>query len=121
MTESDKLQIITNVVCDYFKLEAKQLRAKSRKREITEPRYTIFYLARNLTRLSLESIGREFRKDHCTVIHGEKLIGDLIRFNGYGEITSLLAERANIGFNNFDEIEFERWVRSMGTMITNQN
>ncbi|QZT36954.1 chromosomal replication initiator protein DnaA [Halosquirtibacter xylanolyticus] len=69
---------ITKVVCDYFKMKPDQLQAKTRKREIVQARQIAMYFAKSLTDSSLSSIGAQIgKKDHATVLHACKTIGNL--------------------------------------------
>ena len=52
------------------KLTDTNLTIKSRKREIVYYRYIAFKLSKELTSSSFTSIGKLYKKDHATVIHG---------------------------------------------------
>lgn len=68
-----KLRQIKNFTENYFKI--RNLRTKTRNKEIVFYRYVAFYLAKNYTKKSLEEIGRVIGdKDHATVLHGLKYI-----------------------------------------------
>ena len=61
---------ITEVVTSYFDVRLTDLQSKKRSQSITEPRQICMYLARNLTRHSLEEIGGHLGgRDHTTVMH----------------------------------------------------
>lgn len=61
---------IVELVSGYFRLEPGALRSRRRVRNIVLPRQVSMYLARKLTALSLEEIGRLFGgRDHTTVLH----------------------------------------------------
>ncbi|UCF17140.1 MAG: chromosomal replication initiator protein DnaA, partial [Phycisphaerales bacterium] len=61
---------ITEVVTGYFDVRLADLQSKKRSQSITEPRQICMYLARNLTRHSLEEIGGHLGgRDHTTVMH----------------------------------------------------
>ncbi len=60
---------IMSEVTSYYDLEKNDLTSKSRQSSITLPRQIAMYLARNLTNLSLVSIGQSFDRDHTTVMH----------------------------------------------------
>ncbi len=61
---------IIEVVTDHFGVRLADLQSKKRSQSITEPRQICMYLARNLTRHSLEEIGGHFGgRDHTTVMH----------------------------------------------------
>ncbi len=66
---------IQKLVADHFKVPENSLRAKTRKQEIVLPRQIAMYLAKNLTRASLKTIGLHFGgRDHSTIIHACKAI-----------------------------------------------
>jgi chromosomal replication initiator protein len=62
---------IIEVVTKYFDVRLADLQSKRRSQSITEPRQICMYLARNLTKHSLEEIGGHLGgRDHTTVMHG---------------------------------------------------
>ncbi len=61
---------IIDVVTSHFNVRLTDLQSKRRSQSITEPRQICMYLARNLTRHSLEEIGGHLGgRDHTTVMH----------------------------------------------------
>jgi chromosomal replication initiator protein len=61
---------IKKLVADYYKQPVETLESKSRKHEIALARQMAIYLAKQLTQLSLKSIGSNFsNRDHSTVLH----------------------------------------------------
>jgi chromosomal replication initiator protein len=61
---------IIEVVTGYFDVRLADLQSKRRSQSITEPRQICMYLARNLTKHSLEEIGGHLGgRDHTTVMH----------------------------------------------------
>jgi chromosomal replication initiator protein len=61
---------IIEVVTSHFDVRLADLQSKKRSQSITEPRQICMYLARNLTRHSLEEIGGHLGgRDHTTVMH----------------------------------------------------
>jgi chromosomal replication initiator protein len=61
---------ITEVVTAYFDVRLADLQSKRRSQSITEPRQICMYLARKLTKHSLEEIGGHLGgRDHTTVMH----------------------------------------------------
>jgi len=61
---------IIEVVTSHFDVRLADLQSKRRSQSITEPRQICMYLARNLTRHSLEEIGGHLGgRDHTTVMH----------------------------------------------------
>ncbi len=61
---------IIEVVTSHFDVRLADLQSKKRNQSITEPRQICMYLARNLTKHSLEEIGGHLGgRDHTTVMH----------------------------------------------------
>jgi chromosomal replication initiator protein len=61
---------IIDVVTEHFDVRLADLQSKKRSQSITMPRQICMYLARNLTRHSLEEIGGHLGgRDHTTVMH----------------------------------------------------
>jgi len=61
---------IIEVVTDHFGVRLSYLQSKKRSQSITLPRQICMYMARNLTRHSLEEIGGHLGgRDHTTVMH----------------------------------------------------
>ena len=73
------IEYIQRVVCNYFDMDYKVFKAKSRKREIVQARQIAMYFSKNYTNASLSTIGYEIGgKDHSTVLHACKTIRDLL-------------------------------------------
>jgi len=67
---------IAEVVTSHFDVRLADLQSKKRSQSITEPRQICMYLARNLTKHSLEEIGGHLGgRDHTTVMHACSKIG----------------------------------------------
>lgn len=76
------IDTVQELVADFYNTTIADLKSKSRKREIVYPRQVAMYLAKELTELSLKSIGYHFGgRDHSTVIHAIQLINDLLKEN----------------------------------------
>lgn len=72
---------IKKVVCKYFKVSIEDLNSKKKNSAIAWPRQVSMYLATELTSLSLPEIGREFNRDHSTVIHAKEKVKEEIDNN----------------------------------------
>ncbi len=70
---------IQKVVADYYRIKTSDLRSKSRKASITKPRQLAMAIAKQLTSISLLDIGKEFNRDHATVIHAVKKVDEMKR------------------------------------------
>ncbi len=68
---------IIEAVTKHFSVRLSDLQSKKRSQSITEPRQICMYLARNLTKHSLEEIGGHLGgRDHTTVMHACSKIED---------------------------------------------
>lgn len=68
------IEQIKKYVADYYNIRVDELVGKSRLRKITRPRQIAMFLAKELTTRSLLDIGKEFFRDHTTVMHSIKTI-----------------------------------------------
>ncbi|HAU36309.1 MAG TPA: chromosomal replication initiator protein DnaA, partial [Phycisphaerales bacterium] len=72
------IEDILDVVTSRFNVRLADLQSKKRSRSIAFPRQICMYLARNLTRHSLEEIGGYFGgRDHTTVLHANRTIEEM--------------------------------------------
>lgn len=72
------IELIQEVVANYYNLTVDDLKGQRRTRNIALPRQVAMYLSRTLTPISLPKIGQEFNKDHTTVMHAYTKINDAI-------------------------------------------
>jgi len=72
------IQRIQRHVAHYYRISQAELVSNRRPRDVALARQVAYYLARELTPLSLPSIGRRFGgRDHTTVLHGIRKIAEL--------------------------------------------
>ena len=72
------MEDIIQVVTSHFSVKLSDLQSKKRTNQVAFPRQVAMYLARRITRHSLEEIGGFFGgRDHSTVLHGVKKITKL--------------------------------------------
>ena len=72
------IEDVMTVVVEHFGVKVSELQSKRRTNAIAFPRQIAMYLARNITRMSLEEIGGFFGgRDHSTVLYGITKIRDL--------------------------------------------
>jgi chromosomal replication initiator protein len=77
-TKHIRISDITDVVARHFDIRLADLNSKKRSQSIAEPRQICMYLARQLTKHSLEEIGGHLGgRDHTTVMHACGKIEDL--------------------------------------------
>ena len=86
--------LIISQVCKFYSIDESVLRSAQRNKGINEPRQMAIYLIRKLTNLSLPDIGKEFNRDHSTVLHAIQKVesgvqsGDETLKNTIRDITS---------------------------------
>ncbi|MDX1961534.1 MAG: DnaA/Hda family protein [Pirellulales bacterium] len=74
------MRTITNLCAKYFGFKAPDLLSPSRRRAVVNARNLAMYLARSLSEVSLEQLGRHFGgRDHTTVLHGIRTIEQRLR------------------------------------------
>jgi chromosomal replication initiator protein len=85
--EQDKAAVnighIKKTVCKHFKVSIEDLNSKKKNNSIAWPRQIAMYLATELTSMSLPEIGREFNRDHSTVVHAREKIKEEIEQNPF--------------------------------------
>ncbi|PKP59068.1 chromosomal replication initiator protein DnaA [Candidatus Atribacteria bacterium HGW-Atribacteria-1] len=80
--ENKKISIdqIQKAVTDYYTIKVNSLLSKKRTKDVVFARQVAIYLSRELTDLSLTSIGEAFgRRDHTTIIHSYTKIKNKIK------------------------------------------
>lgn len=79
-TRQPQLSDIATLTARHFSLKTADLRGTSRRRPVVNARDVAMYLARRLTRTSLQQIGRYFGgRDHTTVMHGCRKTEELLK------------------------------------------
>ncbi len=87
------IENIIYTVAGYYKISENQILSRKRTKEIAQARQIAMFLAKDLTTLTLESIGLNFGgKDHATVLYS------------YNTITALSKKDNNV-FNQISEIK----------------
>ena len=62
-------ELIAETVADYYNLSTDLIYGKSRKREISDARQLVMYLAKKEAQMSSPSIGAKLDRTHATVLH----------------------------------------------------
>ena len=65
---------ISKLVCNYYKVDPRMLRSKSRKKVYTYPRNIYSYLCRSHTNETLEKIAGSINRSHSTVLYASELV-----------------------------------------------
>jgi chromosomal replication initiator protein len=74
------IDLIQDIVSNYFNLKIEDLKSARRTRNVAFPRQIAMYLCRKLTDMSLPKIGEEFGgRDHTTVIHAYEKISQNVK------------------------------------------
>jgi len=78
--EEKKLAINANtikkVVAKHYKIDLEDFKSKRKTQSVAWPRQIAMYLCTQLTDMSLPEIGKEFNRDHSTVVHARDLVDD---------------------------------------------
>lgn len=70
---------IINCVCDFYKVDKKDITGKKKNKEFTEPRQICMYLITEMMNLPLEKVGQTLGRDHATVIYARRKISEMIK------------------------------------------
>ncbi len=73
---------IQKVVADYFDIRMADMTSNRRPQHIAFPRQVAMYLCREMTRQSLPTIGAAFSRNHATVLHACRLVGEKLKGDG---------------------------------------
>lgn len=74
------IDYITKIVCEYYNVEENKVREKNRRKEVVIARQVAMFLAKQLTKSSLKTIGLHFGgRDHSTVIHAQSSIEQMLK------------------------------------------
>lgn len=73
-------------VSNKYGVSADDLKSKKRSQDIAEPRHIAIYIMRRMTEMSLPQIGREFNRDHTTIMSSIAKIDERIKNNSVFEI-----------------------------------
>lgn len=86
--------LIISHVCKFYSVDEEVLRGTLKTKGASEARQVAMYLVRKLTNMSLPDIGKEFNKDHTTVLYAIRKVetglkgGDSSLQNNIRDITS---------------------------------
>jgi chromosomal replication initiator protein len=64
------VRIVATETCEKFQITIDRITTRRRTDEVAVPRQVIFYVARELCDVSSTELGRLFKRDHGTVLHG---------------------------------------------------
>ncbi|MFH5836985.1 chromosomal replication initiator protein DnaA [Proteiniclasticum sp. C24MP] len=96
-TKAITIDLIQDVVANYYNLSIQELKSQRRTRNVSYPRQIAMYLSRKLTDMSLPKIGDEFGgRDHTTVIHAyEKISAALKTDDSLANAIKIITKKVN--------------------------
>ena len=71
--------LIINQVCKFYSIDENTLRGTEKTRGTAEARQVAVYLVRKLTNLSSTDIGKEFGKDHSTILYSINKVESMLK------------------------------------------
>ena len=71
--------LIISHVCKFYSIDESVLRGTLKNKGTAEARQTAMYLIRQLTNLSLPDIGKEFNKDHTSILYSIRKVEDALK------------------------------------------
>lgn len=79
--KQEELQVddIISCVCNFYKVDKKDITGKKKNKEFTEPRQICMYLITDMMNLPLVTVGEKLGRDHATVIYARRKIAELIK------------------------------------------
>lgn len=77
---SINFEMIAQGVASHFKVDVDLLFAKTRKREVSDARQMVMYMAKKHGKMSLTQIGAHLSRNYATVIHGCKNIEERLPY-----------------------------------------
>lgn len=86
--------LIISQVCKFYSMDEAVIRGTLKSKGVTEARQIACYLVRKLTNLSLPDIGKEFNRDHTTILYAIRKVevalkkGDTSLQNNIRDITA---------------------------------
>lgn len=73
------VETIQRIVAEHYDLRIGDMTSKQRPKNIAVPRQIAMYLCREMTGQSLPAIGNAFGRDHATVLHAYRKIGEQMK------------------------------------------
>lgn len=91
---SVNVNVIKKVVGKRFNIKMEDFNSKRKTQSIAWPRQIAMFLTTDLTDLSLPEIGREFNRDHSTVVHARDIVKEKIAVDPFfaAEINQIILD-----------------------------
>ena len=89
-----EINVIKKIVAKHYNIKLEDLSSNRRTQIIAWPRQIAMYLATELTDFSLMEIGREFNRDHSTIVYARDMVDDKLKESPFfaAEINALIAD-----------------------------
>lgn len=91
---SINFEMITEGVANHFKIDSDLIFSKTRKREVSDARQMVMYLAKKHSKMSLTAIGARLLRNYATVIHGCKNIEERLPYEKQLQMDVAAIEKA---------------------------
>ena len=91
--------LIIRQVCKFYGIDESVIRGTLKNKGTAEARQVAIYLIRQLTNLSLPDIGKEFNRDHSTILHAIRKIEIAVKGNDTQMQENIRDITANINSN----------------------
>ena len=91
---SINVNVIKKIVGKHYNIRMEDFNSKRKTQSVAWPRQIAMFLTTELTDLSLPEIGREFNRDHSTVVHARDLVKNKIETDPFfaAEINQIILE-----------------------------
>jgi len=110
------VKVINLIIDKYNELYHKDIRAVRRDRELVIPRQCLFYILRKQYNMPYQQIGDVFGMNHASVIHGERVIDDMLSI-GDRETEDTLGDLVDL-FREYS-LNIDNYISSKSEIIDN--
>ena len=88
------VETIKKIVGKHFKVSMEDFESKRKTQSVAWPRQIAMFLCTELTDMSLPEIGREFKRDHSTVVHARDLVKEKVKNDPFfaAEINQMISD-----------------------------
>ncbi|MBR3631864.1 MAG: chromosomal replication initiator protein DnaA [Elusimicrobiaceae bacterium] len=92
------VETIKKIVGKHFKISIDDFESKRKTQSVAWPRQIAMFLCTELTDMSLPEIGREFKRDHSTVVHARDLVKEKIQNDPFfaAEINQMISDMKSV-------------------------
>ena len=91
--------LIIKEVCRYYSVEERALRGTLKNKDTAQARHVAMYLISKLTNLSTTDVGKEFSKDHTSVVYAVKKMEKALELPNSATAAAVKEITANINAN----------------------